>query len=279
MGSGAWPRRNQDRLAVALLSRIQNRDRIRQPIANRVQPIRGCDSFSERGEVMARHVSPVVGHQSRDTERVRRIVAGGARLGGRQRRGVFGRQIAACVVDVRGRPTLDSLAEAVVDVCGHGAGGDGNGRLPALGVVSCLERACCPGRPHLRLVSGLIIPLYLGVLLPVRGRRGGETIGLTFDPSKIAQPGLHILRATLQDGRAAKIFEYYRSFFIVTDLSKRTEGVTKTLELFPNQSSEAALAARQILETVTLANRTYYGLQACAQRVWDRPNRWTLMPH
>jgi poly(3-hydroxybutyrate) depolymerase len=97
------------------------------------------------------------------------------------------------------------------------------------------------------------------VLGDVRGRRGGETIGLTFDPSKVAQPGLHLLRATLQDGHAAKIFEYYRSFFIVTDLSKRAEAATKTLELLTNQSADGALAARQILETVMLAHRTYYG--------------------
>lgn len=97
------------------------------------------------------------------------------------------------------------------------------------------------------------------VLGDVRGRRGGETIGLTFDPSKIAQPGLHTLRATLQDGHATTIFEYYRSIFIVTDLSKRAEAAMKTLELLPNQASEAALAARQILETIMLAHRTYYG--------------------
>jgi poly(3-hydroxybutyrate) depolymerase len=97
------------------------------------------------------------------------------------------------------------------------------------------------------------------VLGDVSGRKAGETIGLTFDPSKIAQPGLHTLRATLQDGHGTTIFEYYRSFFVVTDLSKRYEAAMKTLDLLPNQTSEAALAARQILETVTLANRTYYG--------------------
>jgi poly(3-hydroxybutyrate) depolymerase len=99
-----------------------------------------------------------------------------------------------------------------------------------------------------------------GIILgDVRGRKGGETIGLTFDPSKIGQPGLHVLRATLQDGGGKTIFEYYRSFFIVTDLGKRSEAAMKTLELLPNQTSDAALAARQILETVTLAHRTYYG--------------------
>lgn len=97
------------------------------------------------------------------------------------------------------------------------------------------------------------------VLGDVRGRRAGETIGLTFDPSKYAQPGLHTLRATLQDGRGNSIFQYYRTFFIVTDASKRIDALEKTLELLPDQKNAAALAARQILETVTLAHRTYYG--------------------
>jgi predicted esterase len=97
------------------------------------------------------------------------------------------------------------------------------------------------------------------VLGDVHGRRGGETIGLTFDPSKLTQPGLHLLRATLQDGKGTAIFEYYRSFFVVTDLSKRIEAAEKTLELLPDSRPVAALAARQILETTTRAHQTYYG--------------------
>jgi len=97
------------------------------------------------------------------------------------------------------------------------------------------------------------------VLGDVRGRRSGETIGLTFDPSKQVPAGLHTLRATLQDGHGTPIFEYYRTFFIVTDASKRIEALEKTLELLPDQKNVAAIAARQILETVTLAHRTYYG--------------------
>jgi len=97
------------------------------------------------------------------------------------------------------------------------------------------------------------------VLGDVRGRHSGETIGLNFDPSKQVQAGLHTLRATLQDGHGTPIFEYYRTFFIVTDASKRIDALEKTLELLPDQKIVAALAARQILETVTLAHRTYYG--------------------
>ena len=97
------------------------------------------------------------------------------------------------------------------------------------------------------------------VLGDVRGKRGGETVGLTFDPSKLTQPGLHTLRATLQDGRGTTIYEYYRSFFIVADLSKRFEALEKTLELLPDQKIAAAFTARQILETARLAHQTYYG--------------------
>jgi poly(3-hydroxybutyrate) depolymerase len=99
-----------------------------------------------------------------------------------------------------------------------------------------------------------------GILLgDVRGRRVGETIGLTFDPSKLAQPGLHLLRATLQDNHGTAIFEYYRSFFIVTDLVKRLDAAEKTLELLPDQRPVAALTARQLLETISRAHHTYYG--------------------
>ena len=97
------------------------------------------------------------------------------------------------------------------------------------------------------------------VLGDVRGRRGGETIGLTFDPSKLVQPGLHLLRATLQDGHGTAIFQYHRSFFIVPDLTKRLDAAEKTLELLPDQRMVAALTARQLLETVARAHQSYYG--------------------
>lgn len=92
----------------------------------------------------------------------------------------------------------------------------------------------------------------------VRGRREGEMIGLAFDPSKIAQPGLHTIRATLEDATGKKLYEYYRSFTIVKDLGKRLAAVDKTLELLPDQKSAAALEAREALETIVEAHRSYY---------------------
>src|SRR5205085_414802 len=61
-----------------------------------------------------------------------------------------------------------------------------------------------------------------GILLgDVKARRGGETIGLSFDPSKLVGPGVHLLRATLKDGQGTTHFQYYRSFFVINDLNKR----------------------------------------------------------
>ena len=97
------------------------------------------------------------------------------------------------------------------------------------------------------------------VLGDVRGRKAGETVGLVFDPSKSVPPGLHLLRATLEDGHGTKLYQYYRSFFIVADLSKRVAALEKTLELLPDQTTAAALSARQTLETIQLARHTYYG--------------------
>jgi predicted esterase len=92
----------------------------------------------------------------------------------------------------------------------------------------------------------------------VRGRHEGETAGLSFDPSKIAQPGVHTIRATLEDGHGSKLFEYYRTFWIIPDLGKRAEALTKTLELLSDQRSPAALEARDVIETLRVAHRTYY---------------------
>jgi len=93
----------------------------------------------------------------------------------------------------------------------------------------------------------------------VRGRRAGETVGLVFDPSRLVPPGLHTAHAALEDGDGARLFEYYRSFWIVADLEKRAAALTKTLELLPDQKSTAALSARYVLETVETARRSYYG--------------------
>jgi len=93
----------------------------------------------------------------------------------------------------------------------------------------------------------------------VRGRKIGEISGVIFDPSKVAQPGLHTIRATLEDGKGASLFQYYRTFFIVSDLNKRVAALEKTLELLPDQKARTALEARYVLETVKIAHQTYYG--------------------
>jgi predicted esterase len=92
----------------------------------------------------------------------------------------------------------------------------------------------------------------------VHGRHEGELVGLAFDPSKLAQPGLHTIRATLENAQGTKLYEYYRTFWIVPDLAKRVAALTKTLELLPDQHSPAALEARDVIETIQIAHRTYY---------------------
>jgi predicted esterase len=92
----------------------------------------------------------------------------------------------------------------------------------------------------------------------VRGRHAGEMIGLAFDPSKIAQPGTHVIRATLTDGSGKTLFQYYRSFIMVQDLAKRVAALDKTLELLPDQKTPPALEARQVIEAIEEARRTYF---------------------
>jgi predicted esterase len=92
----------------------------------------------------------------------------------------------------------------------------------------------------------------------IRGRHEGEMAGLSFDPSKLAQPGLHTIRGTLEDGHGAKLFEYYRTFWIISDMTKRTEAVTRILELLGDQRSPTALEVRDVIETIGAAHRTYY---------------------
>ncbi len=99
-----------------------------------------------------------------------------------------------------------------------------------------------------------------GIILgDVRGRRSGEIIGLTFDPSKLVGPGLHLLRATLKDGQGRALYQYYRSFFIVNDLNKRMAAVEKMIELSPDTQSLAATSARYSLDALRLARQTYLG--------------------
>jgi predicted esterase len=91
----------------------------------------------------------------------------------------------------------------------------------------------------------------------VRGRHEGEMTGLSFDPSKLVLPGLHTIRATLQDGKGKKLFEYYRTFWIIKDLSNRMAALDKTLELLPEQTSPAVLEARDVSETIRASHRMY----------------------
>jgi poly(3-hydroxybutyrate) depolymerase len=106
----------------------------------------------------------------------------------------------------------------------------------------------------------------------VRGRKTGEMIGVTFDPSKLVQPGLHTIKATLEDGHGTALYEYFRTFFVVADLSKRAAALEKTLELLPDQRSPAALTARNTLETVQLSRQSYYvsGFQNLTGYVFTR---------
>jgi pimeloyl-ACP methyl ester carboxylesterase len=91
----------------------------------------------------------------------------------------------------------------------------------------------------------------------VRNRKAGEIEGLSFDPSKLAQPGPHLIRATLQNANGRTMYEYYRSFTIVANLNKRMGALEKTLELLPNQTTPAALEARHTLETLKEAHAVY----------------------
>ena len=97
------------------------------------------------------------------------------------------------------------------------------------------------------------------VLGEVKGRRAGETIGLTFDPSKLVGPGVHTLRATLKNSQGTALYQYFRTFVVIGDLSKRLAALEKTVELLPDQKSLAATTARYILEMTRLAHRTYLG--------------------
>jgi predicted esterase len=97
------------------------------------------------------------------------------------------------------------------------------------------------------------------VLGDIKGRRGGETIGLNFDPSKRVGPGVHLLRATLKDGQGAALFQYYRSFFIINDLNKRLAEAEKLMGLQADHRSQAALTAQYYLDAIRRAHQTYLG--------------------
>jgi predicted esterase len=99
-----------------------------------------------------------------------------------------------------------------------------------------------------------------GILLgDVEHRREGETIGLVFVPSKSVGPGLHLLRATLKNGKGETLYEYFRTFFVVESLNRRAPGVQKILDLLPDQTSRAATSARYFVDTIRLAQLSYLG--------------------
>ena len=93
----------------------------------------------------------------------------------------------------------------------------------------------------------------------VRGRKEGETVGLLFDPSKRVEPGLHLLRATLKNGKNETLQEYYRTFFVVENLNRRLATAQKTTDLLPDQTRRAATSARHLLDTIRLGQLSYLG--------------------
>jgi predicted esterase len=95
------------------------------------------------------------------------------------------------------------------------------------------------------------------VLGDVRGRHAGETIGLTFDPSKLTAPGEHTIRGTLKDSRGTELYQYYRSFVIVPDFGKRLAALEKSVDMLADQKSLAATTARYVMETARLASQMY----------------------
>jgi hypothetical protein len=97
------------------------------------------------------------------------------------------------------------------------------------------------------------------VLGDVRGRRAGETIGLTFDPSKLAGPGLHTLRATLRNRDGKPLYRYYRTSFVVKDLAARLAALEGKLAPLPESGSAASTTARYILEAARQATQSYTG--------------------
>lgn len=97
------------------------------------------------------------------------------------------------------------------------------------------------------------------VLGDVKSRRAGEFIGFAFDPSKYAQPGLHTLRATLRNNKGNALYEYYRSFFILSDLSKRIAALERAVEMLPDQTSLGVTTLRYIIEAARQAQSSYLG--------------------
>jgi predicted esterase len=93
----------------------------------------------------------------------------------------------------------------------------------------------------------------------IKGRKQGETAGMVFVPSDHVGPGLHLLRATLKNGKNETLYEYYRSFFVIENLNRRIAAVEKMLDLLPDQQSRAATTARYLIDAIRLAQLSYTG--------------------
>lgn len=93
----------------------------------------------------------------------------------------------------------------------------------------------------------------------IRSRRAGELFGLIFDPSSSVATGLHTLCATLKNGNGTELYRYYRTFFVIKDLSKRSAALEKNLGLLPRKEDNAADTATYILESIRQASTSYLG--------------------
>jgi predicted esterase len=82
---------------------------------------------------------------------------------------------------------------------------------------------------------------------------------VVFVPSEHVGPGLHLLRATLKNGKNETLYEYYRSFFVIDNLNRRLASAEKALDLVSDRDSRAATTARYLLDTIRLAQLSYLG--------------------
>jgi predicted esterase len=93
----------------------------------------------------------------------------------------------------------------------------------------------------------------------VKSRRRGEFVGFAFDPSKHVTSGLHTIRATLKNAKGDALYQYYRTFFIISDLGRRIAALEKSVETLVDQSSLAGTTARHVLDSARQAQSGYLG--------------------
>ena len=93
----------------------------------------------------------------------------------------------------------------------------------------------------------------------VKGRRAGEFVGVAFIPSKLVSPGLHTLHATLRNGKGDALYQFYRTFFVIDDLSRRIAALEKAVEGLPDRTGLGATSARYVLEATRQAQNGYLG--------------------